>query len=142
MINSYSKSDALKKRALWIFFNLLVLERETERSGERATLICMHSLVDSFMCPDQGTLAYQDNALTRWVTWPGLESIFDIHKEFNALDMFSSLKFKQNVWGHTMCLFTTSLRDCWVRCNKTCPLAVPLILLLPFFRGIRLWNWW
>ena len=52
------------------FFNLLILERERKRKGRQRERnldllfhLFMHLLVDSFMCPDQGS------NLQPWCIW-------------------------------------------------------------------------
>ena len=69
------------KYQLWMPLNilnfyLLILERQRERNIDSLSQLLMHSLLDSYICPDWGSspqpLAYQDNALTNWATWPGL----------------------------------------------------------------------
>ena len=60
----------------YIFFKIsYLLIRERERDINLLFHLCMHSLVDSCMCPDQRSNPqprhYWDDALTNWATQPG-----------------------------------------------------------------------
>ena len=60
----------------FLTFYLLILERKERREREiniNLFHLFIHSLVNSYMCPNWGikptTLAYWDDALTNWATW-------------------------------------------------------------------------
>ena len=75
----------------WFFF--LQRERKGERKREREEHQFVVPLIYAFMgCPDRGSnpLVYQDDAVTKWATQPGLLWLF---LTVTSLSMFSNSKF-------------------------------------------------
>ena len=63
--------------SIFIYFLLLILEGGRERTLDLLSHLFMHSLVDSRVCPEQGSnprpwhIEATGNALTNWATQPG-----------------------------------------------------------------------
>ena len=71
----------------------------------------LHSLVDSCLHPDEGSLVYQDDALTNRATRPGLqEHLFSV--ELNELYMYSDAGFYMSCYEEplsTLCSLLPAL---------------------------------